>query len=337
MVNMIDQYINVKDESVYGTAVAATRSVDFNTEDIKGDYSNVIMASGLRAGEYAVNAKRVARNPKGAKGSLEINGANQGLAFWFKHMLGNYTLGSTASGVTTHTCKVGDTKGKSFTLQKNMVGSDGANYTKTYQGVKVTGWEISNSVDEYMKIKLDLDSQKENLGTGAGALATQVKNFGNSDNLKEFKFYEGVVLIGGVQASVSEISIKGKKNVAVERYFLGTQLKKEPIQNGQDEITVDFKLEFESLAQEQRVAAALESGAQVSVSVTWTATEPEAGTGVSSITLTMPVVSLVDAPTNIDVGKLAEQSLTGNVLWPGSGQGDNMLTAVIVTPDTTAV
>ncbi|MGV9360642.1 phage tail tube protein [Amycolatopsis sp. NPDC003731] len=337
MANMIDQYINVKDESVYGTAVAANRSIDFNSEDIKGDYSNVIMASGLRAGEYAVNAKRVARNPKGASGSVEINGANQGLAFWFKHMLGNYTLGSTTSGVTTHTCKVGDTKGKSFTLQKNEVGSDGNNYTKTYQGGKVVGWEISNSVDEFMKVKLDLDFQKENLGSGAGALATQVKNFGNSDNLKEFKFYEGVVTVAGSQVSVSEVSIKGKKNVAAERYFLGTQLKKEPIQNGQDEVTIDFKMEFESLVQEQRVANALESGAQVAVSVTWTATEPEPGTGVSSITLTMPVVSLVDAPTNIDVGKLAEQSLTGNVLWPGSGQGDNMLTAVIVTPDATAI
>ncbi|WP_410657836.1 phage tail tube protein [Amycolatopsis sp. lyj-112] len=337
MANMIDQYINVKDESVYGTAVAANRSVDFNSEDFKGDYSNVIIASGLRAGEYAPNAKRVARNPKGATGSLEINGANQGVAFWFKHMLGNYTLGTTTSGVTTHTCKTGDTKGKSFTLQKNMVGSDGIAYTKTYQGVKVVGWEISNSVDEYMKIKLDLDGQKETLGAGAGPLASQAKNFGNSDNLKEFKFYEGVVNVGGSQVSVSEISIKGKKNLAAERYFLGTQLKKEPIQNGQDEITTEFKMEFEDLTQEQRVASALESGAQVSVSVTWTATEPEAGGGVSSITLTMPVVSLVDAPSSIDVGKLAEQSLTGNVLWPGSGQGDNMLTATIVTPDATAV
>ncbi len=137
--------------------------------------------------------------------------------------------------------------------------------------------------------------------------------------------------------SVAECSIKGKKNVKDDRYFLGTLLKKEPIQNGLDEITVEFKMEFENLAQEQRVAASLESGAQVAIVVTWTATEAEVGGGFSSITFTMPVVSLVDAPTNIDTGKLAELSLTGNVLWPASGQGDNMLTAVIVTPDATAV
>lgn len=336
IVNVNDQFTAFADESAYGTAVPATKGYVFKSESVEGDYTNVIMSSGIKAGESLVNSQRVARDPKGAKGNIELEVDNQGTGFWLKHMLGKVTTGATTQGVTTHTFNLADKAGKSFTYQKKVVGSNagGTAYTKTYQGGKVMDWELSNSVDQFLTLKLGLDFQKETIGAGTGAYAPQTPVY--PTNVKTFKFYEAVVTIAGVQLDITDFSLKGKNNLADNSYFLGSQLKKEPLQDGHDDLTLELKVRFMDLAQQQRVASATESGAQAQVVATWTATEPESAGGLSSLTITMPVVSFIDASAPINGSKQIEQTIKGNVLWPaGSGQGTNPITAVLVTPDAT--
>ncbi|MBB5804656.1 hypothetical protein F4560_004424 [Saccharothrix ecbatanensis] len=334
--NIIDGYVGTKDEVTYGTPVAVNKFYVFNSETVEGDYSNVIMSAGLKAGEYTVNSERVARNPKGASGNLELEFDNQGFAFWLKHMLGSVTTGATALGVTEHTFKLGDTAGKSFTLQKKLHDSEGNAHIMTYQGGKVTEWELSNSVDNFLMLNLGLDFQKENVGAGAGPLAAQTPTY--PTGVKTFKFFEGSVTVGGSTREIIDVSLKGNKNLKTDRYYInGTGLKKEPKQNGHDELTIEFTAQFEDLDDQLRVAAAGESDAQAEVVLTWTATEAEAGGGLSTLTITLPVVSFTSASTTIDGIQMLEQTVSGNVLWPAnSGQGDNPITVVLLTPDTTA-
>lgn len=319
------------DEVTYGTPVATNKSYVFNTESIEGSYENKIRSAGLKHGEALVNADRVDTNPKGAKGGLELEFDHRYFGFLMKHCLGSVSTGATLQGITTHTYVWGGKEGKSFTLQKKMVGSDGTAYPKTYQGGKIVSWEISTTIDGYVMLKLELDFQKENLGAGAGALALQSPNYATV--FKTFKFYETSITIGGSTFNATEFSLKWTNNLDTERYYLnGSGLKSEPVQDGHDEAVLEIKNDFVDLAQELRVASTNESDCQAQVVITATATEAEGAGGLAGFTITLPKVSFDVATATIDGPARVSQSVTGNVLWPYNAEP---ITMVLNTPDAT--
>lgn len=335
MANVRNAYTSFGNESAYGTPVAATKGYECVSESVEGDYSNKLVSEANRPGKYLASANRIKANHKGASGDITLEGGNKGLGFWLRHMLGNAVTGVTTAGVTAHTFTVGDTRGKSFTYQKEVVDSEGAENIKTYQGGKISEWEITNTIDDYLKLNLSLDFQKETLGAGSGPLAKQTPTYVEDDaDFKPFDLAEAVLTFGGTALSVKDISIKGTMGLALERYFNGSHLKKEPIQGPRREITIELTTELENLAQQIRAASLNEAASQAALVVTWTATNPEAGGGVSSLTVTFPAVSILTASAPLeDMNAVIEQKITAMVAEPTSGQGSEPVTVVYVTPD----
>jgi hypothetical protein len=301
MATIHDSYLGIADETTYGTAVAPNRFYELLSEGVNGVYERVT-SEALRKGQKAVSKDRFVVNPKGAEGDVELEVLDTGFGILLKHMMGSIATAGIASPYT-HTATVGDLTGKSFTMQVGRAGTDGAVVPFTYEGGKVTEWELSNEVDGILMLKTDLDFEKETIGAGAGAYALATPTYPAGGQL--FTFGSGTFTIGGTSVALSDITVKAKNGLKTDRYVLGTTSKREPLEEGAREYEFEVKGDFEGVTQANRVASASASGALAAIDATWTTP------GGFAFGLSIPNARFDEFEVNFDGGDLIEQSLKG--------------------------
>lgn len=309
----LDFQLGVADETVYGTSVTPTRFFDTytNPDGIKTKWGRV-ESQGIRPGQRVALSSRFAAYPMGASGDIKLEPLTKGFGFWLKYMLGTVTTVAGAAGdVNTHTAVMGSLQGKSFTAQLGLpFNPSGTVQPFTYPGGKVTGWELSNKVDELLACTLSCDFQTEDVVT---ALATA--SYPTAANI--FSWAGGSVTVGGTAFEVSDVSVSVKNNQAVDRRYLrANPLKKEPIEALRE---VDFKATaaFDSLAQRNLVASATAAGAVAQVVLNWVGPIMEGTTTTPSLQVTVPACRFDDFSLKGGPAPL-EQSLTGKGMWDGT-------------------
>lgn len=318
-----DSVLGFAKETTYGTAVAPTRFYELVSESLAGKYERVD-SEAIRKGQRVLNKDRFVVNPKGAEGDVTLEVLDKGFGFFLEHMFGSVAT-TGASSPYTHTGSVGELTGKSLTCQVQRVDSAGAPQTFTYEGGKVTSWELSNSVDQILQLSLSLDFEAETVGAGAGAYAAASPTYPASSQLLAFN--SGSVNIGGTAVHLTEFSLKGDNGLKTDRYRLGTSSKREPLEEGMREYEVECKLDFEGLTQYNRVAAATAAGALAVVTASWTAV------GGFGVTVTMNNVRFDEVENPFDGANVIEQSLKGMALTDSSNA--TPVSLAYVTSDTT--
>lgn len=316
---MSNYQLMVAKESVYSTAVTPTRGFEYNGDaaPIKPEAGRV-EGSPMRPGSRARRFDRSTPYLRGASGTIPMDVMDKGFGFWLEHMLG--TVATTGSGPYTHTGTdggAGALMGDSFTAQFNYELSPG--YTAqavTFAGGKVTQWTLSNNVEENLVCELECDFASM---TTATALATA----SYPATMTNLTWAGGVVTVGGSAVDVTNVSISGNNNYDVDRRRIrGNAAKKEPTP-GILEVTSSFELDFESLAQWNRVYAATRAGTQAAFTGVWTA-------GASSLTCTIPSLRLDD----LDLA--GETNLMQTVSGIGEFDGTNSAVSLAyLTTDTT--
>ena len=310
MPTIFDQYFGVADESTYGTAVAPTKFYAFESEGIEGTYER-IDSEAIRAGTRVLRSDRFAVNPKGAEGDVTLEVVSGGFDFWLKHMMGAVSSTGPTDGFTTYTATLGDLNGKSFTAQVGRVDNTGALTPFTYEGGKVKEWELSNAVDEVLKLTLTMDFAKETIGAGTGAYATATPSY--EANTKLFSFNSGTVTVGGSSFDVSDFSLKANNGLKDDRYFIRSSGKKgEPLESELREYEWSLKGEFSGTAQINRVASAVASGAVAEISILWD------GPDGSQFKVEMPFARFDEGPVTAGGFEIVEQELTGKALTDGT-------------------
>ncbi|MEU8086334.1 phage tail tube protein [Micromonospora sp. NPDC049101] len=307
MASIHDSYLGVAEEITYGTAVAPARFLEMVSEGLAGKYER-IESQGFRAGQRVLHRDRFVPNPKGAGGDLKLEGQDSSLGLLFKHAFGAVSTGTAAGGFTPHTFTVGTLAGKSLTVQVGRVDNAGVVHPFTYEGGKVTSWELSNAVDGVLEFSVELDFAREKIGAGTGAYAVATPTYSTSAQL--FTFVGGSVEIGGTPFGVADISIKGDNKLKDDRW--STVGKREPLEEGMREYSFDLKGEFEGLTHANRVAAAVASGALATLSLKWAS--PQGG----ELTITAPVARFDEGSVNFDGAKVIEHPLKGMILWDGT-------------------
>ncbi|MEV5080329.1 phage tail tube protein [Streptomyces sp. NPDC056159] len=310
MATIHDAYFGVADETTYGTAVAPKNFFEFTDEGIEGKYER-IDSEAIRAGSRVLRADRFAPNPKGAEGDVTMEVQSAGFEFWLKHMLGSVSAGAPTGGFTTHTATLGDLNGKSFTAQVGRVDSAGAKTPFTYEGGKVKEWELSNAVDELLKLTATMDFAKETIGAGTGAYATATPTY--VANAKLFSFAGGSVTVAGSAFQINDFSLKATNGLKDDRYFISNAGKKaEPLESDLRKYEWSIKGEFDGTAHVKRVAAALASGAVADISVKWD------GPDGSELTVSMPFARFDSGPVNVGGYDVISQDLSGLALTDGT-------------------
>lgn len=320
--------LGVVKEVTYGTPVVVTRFFEMVSESIAEEYARVESAS-LRDSQRVLRADRWAPNFKGASGTVELEVMSKGFGFWLEHMLGTVTTSGPAETTAyTHVGKIGSLTGKAFTCQVGRPDTSGTVRAFTYEGGKITGWELSNSVDGVLIARLDTDF--ENVLT-ATALATD----SYPTAMEVLTFVGGSVSIGGSALSVTDFTLRANNNLKTDRYFVraNTQ-KKEPLENGMREYTVSCTVEFEDMTQYNRVASATVAGAQADILAKWEGSLAGATTLKNTLQVDLDTVRWDSFTPQVSGPELLTATLEGKVVDDGGADGPVKLTYITrdVTP-----
>lgn len=223
--------LGIVTETTPGTQAVPTRFLEINSETMAMG-KNVVQGAGLRApatgsggGPAAGSAlfERSSRRVVGsweAKGGFNLDVPFSGLGLLLEHMMGAYTPGASGGtnnplvvqqGGTTawlQTYAPGSLAGKTFTLQIGKPDSSGTVQSFNYPGSKVTDWEVTFDLNQFLKLQVGVDSWQELTadnpqGTAAGqALAAAVYSAGQ----QFFQFRQGMIFNGGTLATSAGIT-----------------------------------------------------------------------------------------------------------------------------------
>ena len=312
----------VKAESAYGTPVVVDRTYEFVSEGIDVDVARVdgMMIGG---GRFLRN-DRTKTYIRGARGPVDFIVLNKNFGLLFEHAIGQNTV-TGASANKTHTIipDANALQGKSLTLQVGRPDVAGTVQPFTFEGGKITEWELKCAVDGPLHFVPTFDFENVVTATALASpsyVATQ----------EMFIFTEGALTIGGSSVFVKDASIKGNNGLNTDRRGL-TNTKREPLAQGiVDYLTGTLACEFENLT----AYAALVAGTQAQLVLTFTmATVIPTTAAPFSMTVTIPKIQYTGETPKVGGPEVVQQNLPFRALYDGSNP---MITIAIVTSDTSS-
>lgn len=311
----IDGQLGIVDEVTYGTYVAPTRFYEFTSESVQFEIER-IESQGIRAGRRIKHrwAPGVQRVTGGFE--LELPATSSGLLL--SHAWGAAV--TTGAGPYTHTYDGTNTlDGTSFTMQIGRPDIAGTVQPFSYLGCKITEWELAAAVNEYLMFKPTVYAAAEDTGE---TLATASYATG----LDPFVFTEGSLTIAAAEICIRDFTLTGNNNLAVDRHFIcaNGEVPKEPLENGELEITGSFSADFENLTQYNRFV----NGAEAAMVLTFTQ-------GADTLVITMNVRFDGDTP-NVSGKELLELPVEFTVTGTVDGTDAAAFTAVLTNGDATA-
>jgi len=226
------------DEVTYGTFVAPTRFLEFNSESVKLERER-IESNGIRAGRRVLH--RWAAGVQRVTGDIEFELAPQGTALLWKHILGG--VSTTGAGPYTHTLTPGDLAGKSMTVQIGRPDIGGTVRSFSYLGCKVASAELSLEVNEFAMMTVSLYGAHEDTSQ---ALATASYPTG----LSPFVFTQGSLTLAASAFDVKSASLSIDNGLATDRHFIRAttpERPKEPLEADRRAITGTLTADFTDL------------------------------------------------------------------------------------------
>lgn len=247
----LDAQLGVGTESTYGTRVAPTTFLPFESESLALT-QEYIANQPLMAGVMVQPSGYHVSSTRSVEGSVEMLLHDRGMGKLFNLLTGDTVSVTTPGGATNarrQTFNVGLTSpvGKGVTFQVGRPDVTGTVRPFDYTGCKVTEATISIEAGEAATLALNIDGRDEvtNQSLGTPTYSAAAKPYG---------FKNWSLTIGGNNAvNVRSLTITVPLNMATDRYHLGNSgVKDEPLLNAQSEISVSATLEFASLADHTR-------------------------------------------------------------------------------------
>jgi tail tube protein len=244
----------VAEETTYGTPVTPTRFYEFTKETLKQDIKR-IESAGLRAGTRIQRSDRWVPGVKSVGGVVTMELADRSFGLWWKHALGSVASAQPDAGgnptVWRHTFTPGDLP-VGLTAQVGRTGMDSTTRAFTYHGCRVNEWELEASAGKPATLAVTLLGEDEETDTALAVAAYPA-------NLGLMTFVSGSILVAGAGIDVKEINLSGNNNLASDRYFFGSRLRKQPTDNGMREYTGEIKSEFHDLVAYNRFVTGTEA------------------------------------------------------------------------------
>jgi hypothetical protein len=265
---VLDAALHIGRETTYGTPAPLTQSIE-STADGHKRAPKVLESTGMRAGAQAAASDRARMVNMGAEGSIPVEFQNKGMGKLLRLMTGSSAIaqeGATAAWLQTHSTTKDGPVGESVTVQV-IKPSTGSTFPFTYHGGVCTGWELTQEVDDLLKLSLDMDYEDETTDVAAG---TPTYAAGSSP----FAWEDCVVTVDGAPTDLRKLSLKGNMNVDTDRRYLrGTALKKAPLRKGLPVYDGELTSDFDDLTAYDRFVA----GVPVPLVATWTGSLIAAG------------------------------------------------------------
>lgn len=325
----INTQLGVKTESTWGTAVTVDRFFPLLSENIT-ETVDKLESDARRAGLFVQRSDISIPIYKGSSGTLEIPIMSKSFGFWLVHLLGTVATAGPTDSAYTHTGTVGSLYGDSFTAQVNRPFHDsGSNQAFTWEGGKVTSWEITCGVDEEAKLSAECDF--ENYATGTSLASA---SYASGLELLSWAHSASTLTIGGTTVPVTSFKVSCDNALKTDRHYIrGSGLKKEQVQAGYRDISWELTADWDSTTQYSRVLASTNSGQYAEIIVTLKAPTLIGTSSYPALVITIPAARF----DNIDIDNSGMdpnmQTLSGVARYDGT---NSAVTLAYTTADSTA-
>jgi hypothetical protein len=299
-------------------------------ETLKSEKAKV-QGQGLFYGALHPKASRRVIAGWTAGGGITLEVPTRNLQQWLFPMFGSYgqTLATLTEDASTGAYKSvhapGPLETNYFSLQKGLTTVDGTTEPITYNGCKITDWELSVTKEEIAELAITILARNELAGTmnsdplnvSLPGLVSYSAPIGSV-----FHWAQGTVYLGGTASTTSGLttvsgastagnirsfSIKYSTPLDADRYFLGQGgFRSEPLQNGLRSIEVNFEIEW--LSSEAMLDAYY---ADTPTAVELSFVGPGIGTGSdkSTLQLLVPEMFLEGDPPTVDGPAVVTQKI----------------------------
>lgn len=300
------------EEVTYGTPVVTDRGYEFRDESLKLEIQRVESAA-LRSGSRVLRSDRWVAGQKSVTGDITMDLINKSQGRWWKHALGGVATsqpdGVGAPTVYLHTFTPGDIPvGQTIQVGRTDVG--GTTRAFTYHGCRISSWELACAVGDVASLKMSVLGEDEDTATALASISYPA-------SISLMTFVQGTVTIGGSAANIKSATVTGNNGLAEDRYFLGSQLRKAPLEAALRDYSGTFEAEFEDLTAYNRyvngteaavvllfqgatIATTYKYEVKVTMNVRFDGETPNVG-GAEIIALNMPYKVVDDSTTSIKV------------------------------------
>lgn len=301
-----DSFAGIARETVYGTFVSPSRSYEIENDDAKRDQS-YLSRQGLRAGRQADRVAERRTFGIGGMANPTITPCQTGLGLWLKAMFDtNVAPAQQAAGTAylqTYTTAQ-EFNGESVTYQV-VRGKPSGVQAFSFPGTVVTGFEIVQDLDKYLKLNLKLDSQDARTADSAATATYPALDV-------EYGWPDMALTIGGVAVPARKFKFSADRGLDTKRYRLqASALKQAPTRVADPAYGLDIELDWIDDTYYDLFVA----GTTQAVVATWT------GPIISTIypyqiSLTLPAVQWIGDSPHVDPsGATPTQPLKGMVLY----------------------
>jgi hypothetical protein len=333
---MADYQCGTKNETSYGARV----TVDIFHEILPGEAIQLETgrseSQGLRARRVVPYADRFQPYHLGGSGTRQLEVLTLGFEWWLEHMLGEITdvegdsnPSTPPEGVTAWIGTLGDLCGLSFTWQENVVmgACKNTDQALTWGGGKIVSWTLSCEVEGNLTLEVEVVFANH---TTATALATASYPLG----AEVMSWATGSVSIAGEPVPVTSWTLSCNNNLKTDRHYIsgsgaapGTA-RKEPVRDGDREITFECELDFEDMTHWDRFAALERGDTLAEVEVSCQGPLPITGTTYPELRIEIPVLRFDEVSLGQLQQEMSTQTIQGVVLDNGV---DEPLTITYIT------
>ena len=310
-------------ETTVGTFHAPAFWLPVDSDKVKGD-KKTVQGQALHGGLFELGAHRRLTMLE-AKGAVEMEVMVAQMGVLLKNMLGSCISGPTQIGSTgayTAIFVPADLTGLSMSLQSGRPMTNGTIQAFSYNGCKVTDWELTVAAAEILKLAVTFDGWAEATATTYTAPSyTPANIFAGVDGVLTtggtVTTTSGVASVSGGSAlvgTVKSVSLKGTNAMDTTRQTIGSTTKREQLANAFRKVGGTMVVEFANLTD---MYNAYEADTPITLSLNFTS-PTLAGTGTqAALNILCPAIYLNGEPPEVDGPGVISVSAPFDVLDDG--------------------
>lgn len=227
--------LGLAEEVTYGTYVAPTKFLEFNSENVNLERERIDSA-GIRAGRRVLH--RWAAGVQRVVGPIVMECAPQGNGLIWKHILGSVSTAGT--NPYTHTATPGDLAGKSLSIQVGRPDIAGVVRPFSYLGCKVASADLACALNQFALLTLNVYGAHEDTSQTLGVASYPA-------GLSPFVFTQGSLQIAAAAYDIQEFRMTIDNGLALNRHFIRSttpERPKEPLEANRRAITGTLTSDF---------------------------------------------------------------------------------------------
>lgn len=228
-----NSWLGVGVQTVFGTAVAASKWLELNSDSLKYKKGKAQKPS-LRG----LSANRVVDMKKNVEGGIGIQLPFSGAEVLLKHAFG--AVNTSGAGPYTHTFSLAQALLVGLTLEVNRDSAAiGGSSSFRYDGCHVSKWTLKQEVEDFLMLELDIVGREQTL------IAVSTPTFATFDGISWGDFTS--CTINSVATEIMGFEITGDNALASDRYKLGSLTRIGSGKSGPRQITGTITAEFDAL------------------------------------------------------------------------------------------